>query len=136
MNNISTSITAKTILTGKIVQATPIIGSVVVSGKKGDPGESYEHPETHSANMIVENSERKFITSNEKAILENIQYNFIHEQMVARDTWNINHNMSKYPSVTVVDSANSVCVGDIEYLTSNSLVIRFVGGFAGKAYLN
>jgi hypothetical protein len=139
MSNITANIYEKLIVTGNITQPTPIVGEVIATGakgEKGDPGETYIHPDTHPAEIIVESSDRKFVTSSEKTILENFSYNYIHDQMVANDTWVINHNMSKYPSVTVVDSSNSVCIGDVEYTTSNSLVVRFIGGFAGKAYLN
>lgn len=61
---------------------------------------------------------------------------YIFDQQTASDRWSIEHNLSKYPSVTVVDSANSVVVGDIEYTSMNSLVITFNGAFSGKAYLN
>ena len=60
----------------------------------------------------------------------------IYVQAVASDTWSITHNMDKYPSVTVVDSGNTVVIGDIHYIDRNSLVLTFVGAFVGKAYLN
>lgn len=50
--------------------------------------------------------------------------------------WTITHNMGKFPSVTVVDSGNSVVVGDIDYTNSNVLVITFASPFNGCAYLN
>lgn len=54
----------------------------------------------------------------------------------ASDTWTIEHNLEKFPSVTVVDSANDVVVGDIEYVDENNLVLKFSGPFSGKAFLN
>ena len=61
---------------------------------------------------------------------------YIHTQMTPSDTWTIVHNLGKYPTVMVVDSSNSTVVGDIRYLSENSVELTFVGGFAGKAYLN
>lgn len=61
---------------------------------------------------------------------------FVYDQAVASNNWIIQHDLNKYPSVTVVDSANSVVVGDVNYLTSNTLEITFHGAFSGKAYLN
>lgn len=61
---------------------------------------------------------------------------YIHEQATSSDTWIITHNLNKYPSVTVTDSAMSVVYGEIEYTTSNLLIIRFNGAFTGKALLN
>ena len=61
---------------------------------------------------------------------------FKFSQRVASDTWQVKHNLNKYPSVTVVDSAENVVVGDIEYIDENNLVITFTGGFVGTAYMN
>jgi hypothetical protein len=51
-------------------------------------------------------------------------------------SWEITHNMNKYPSVTVCDSAGTVVVGAISYVDSNSLVITFNSPFSGTAILN
>lgn len=57
-------------------------------------------------------------------------------QAVPSSVWEIVHNLDKNPSVTVVDSAENVVIGDVEYINSNKLIVRFVSGFSGKAYLN
>lgn len=62
--------------------------------------------------------------------------NYVHDQGVAAATWSIAHGLGKYPSVMVVDSANSVVVGEIEYTDTNNIVITFNAGFSGHAYLN
>lgn len=62
--------------------------------------------------------------------------NYIHTQLSSSASWVVNHNLNKYPSVTVVDSANSVVIGDIQYNSVNQLTITFVGAFSGKAYIN
>lgn len=46
------------------------------------------------------------------------------------------HDINKFPSVTIVDSANNVVFGDVEYIDSNSLKVKFTAAFAGQAYLN
>ena len=50
--------------------------------------------------------------------------------------WNIQHNLNKYPSVSVVDSANEILFGNVEYVNQNLLTITFTAGFSGFAYLN
>ena len=55
---------------------------------------------------------------------------------VAAAQWTITHNLGKYPSVTVVDSANTVVVGNVDYTSSNSLVITFNAAFSGCVFLN
>ena len=61
---------------------------------------------------------------------------FVYDKGTASDTWVIDHELDKYPSVTVVDSANTVVVGHITYIDRNQLIVRFNGTFKGKAYLN
>ncbi|MDB3913302.1 hypothetical protein N9378_00430 [Flavobacteriaceae bacterium] len=52
-------------------------------------------------------------------------------------TWVIEHNLGKFPSATVINSANDVIIGDITYNTENKLTITFTTGpNTGKAYLN
>ena len=61
---------------------------------------------------------------------------YVYEQGIASDTWTITHNLNRHPSVTVVDSGDTVVIGYITYLDDNSLEIKFNGAFKGKAYLN
>tara|TARA_B110000495_G_scaffold189029_1_gene189756 strand:- start:179 stop:346 length:168 start_codon:yes stop_codon:yes gene_type:complete len=52
------------------------------------------------------------------------------------DVWTINHTLGKYPSVSVVDSANSIVTGEVTYLSKYKITVTFTSGFSGKAYLN
>ena len=61
---------------------------------------------------------------------------FQFEQAIASNRWTIEHNLDKYPSVTVVDSAGTIIVGEVSYLSRNALRVTFQSAFAGKAYLN
>lgn len=61
---------------------------------------------------------------------------YIFEQAVASNIWEIVHNLDKYPSVSVVDSANNLVSGNVHYLDKNRLTVIFNGAFTGKAYLN
>ena len=61
---------------------------------------------------------------------------YIYTQMVAADIWTIQHNLNKYPSITVVDSAGSCVVGEVDYKDMNTLTVTFSGAFSGKAFLN
>lgn len=61
---------------------------------------------------------------------------FVHEQEFSSDTWEIKHLLNKYPSVTIVDSADTEVVGDVSYLGKNIIKIVFSAPFSGKAYLN
>ena len=61
---------------------------------------------------------------------------YIHNQGTASNTWVVNHNLEKFPSITVVDSANRVVIGDVIYNSENQLTVTFNGSFSGKAYAN
>ena len=61
---------------------------------------------------------------------------YTHKQNSASDTWTIVHNLGKYPSVTVVDSAGTAVIGEVTYDNTNQVTIKFTSAFSGKAYLN
>lgn len=61
---------------------------------------------------------------------------FTFKQSVASDTWNVTHNLGKYPSVSVVDSGGNLVDGEVKYVTNNRISITFTSPFSGKAYLN
>ena len=61
---------------------------------------------------------------------------YIHSQDAMSDTWIIEHNLDKYPSVTAEDSAHDVLFGNVTYLSRNSLKITFSSAVSGIAYLN
>ena len=51
-------------------------------------------------------------------------------------TWEIHHNLGYNPNATCIDSAGNVIEGDISYPNENTIVIEFIGGSSGKAYLS
>ena len=66
---------------------------------------------------------------------------YSHNQSAASATWTITHNLNKFPSVTVIDSGDSVVQGEILFNSANQLTLTFYSGgstsaFSGKAYLN
>lgn len=69
-------------------------------------------------------------------IKDQVRENYIHDQQVASATWVVLHNMNKYPSVNIVDTANDEVTGEVRYNNLNQLTITFTAAFSGKAYLN
>ena len=66
---------------------------------------------------------------------------YTHNQSSTSDTWVVNHNLHRFPSVTVVDSADTIVQGTVVYNSNKQLTITFFSGgsalaFQGKAYLN
>ncbi len=60
---------------------------------------------------------------------------YIHKQTSPSNTWTVNHDLGKKPSVTVYDSSNKVIMAEIEYSGDQSLYIRFNKALEGAAYL-
>jgi hypothetical protein len=61
---------------------------------------------------------------------------FIFNQAVASITWNITHNLGKFPSVTMVLNTGQKGYGDVVYIDDNNLTITFASAESGKAYMN
>lgn len=61
---------------------------------------------------------------------------FFHDQGIPATVWNIEHNLSKYPSITVIDTANSIVEGAVKYIDINNVEITFNSAFSGSAICN
>lgn len=61
---------------------------------------------------------------------------YVHSQGAASNLWTIMHNLSRRPSVTVVDSGGNVQIGEVLYVSDNEVRVYFVSAFGGYAYLN
>jgi hypothetical protein len=48
----------------------------------------------------------------------------------------VNHNLGKYPAVTVVNSAGDEVEGLVEHVSANSVSVSFSAPFSGVVYLN
>lgn len=70
------------------------------------------------------------------AVDENKDKTFVFEQATTSDTWEIEHNLGKFPAVSVVDSAGSAVVCQCNYVNENKVILRMNGAFKGKAFLN
>ena len=62
--------------------------------------------------------------------------NYIHTQGTSSTSWVVSHNLNKYPSTTVVDSAGTVVIGLVDYDSLNQVTLTFKATFSGKAYFN
>lgn len=61
---------------------------------------------------------------------------YVYTQATPAKTWVITHNLEKFPSITVVDSALSEIHGDYRYVDDNTVELEFSSAFTGKAFLN
>lgn len=69
-------------------------------------------------------------------IINGVKNGYIHNQSIASTTWVVNHNLNKFPSVSVVDSANTKVYGGVVYNSENQLTLIFSSAFSGKAFIN
>lgn len=58
---------------------------------------------------------------------------YTHTQGTPSAMWTVNHNLSTYPAVTVMDSGGSEVEGDIQHTSVNQTVLMFTAAFSGKA---
>lgn len=61
---------------------------------------------------------------------------YVHVQNTPAAVWTVSHNLGKKSTVVVVDSADEVVYGEINYVDNNTITLTFVGAFSGKAYFN
>ena len=61
---------------------------------------------------------------------------YVHKQRAMAKDWHIQHNLNRFPSVAVIDSAGTTVIGEIYYEDNNNLTIKFTSAFSGTAYLN
>ncbi|MBN2617177.1 MAG: hypothetical protein JXR64_02555 [Spirochaetales bacterium] len=59
-----------------------------------------------------------------------------HDQGVPSSIWNIEHNLNKYPSCTIIDSAGEEVVGSVKFIDNNNIQITFSVAFSGYAVMN
>lgn len=102
-----------------------------------------EFPETGKSNGIYMTTDGTIYRWDEKDLcykdcqkVVNTDKNYIHVQNTASDRWEVTHNLNKYPSITVLDSAGTVVIGEIEHVSINKLILTFKGAFSGKAICN
>lgn len=107
----------------------------------------FSNPSTYNAATTTKKGIIR-IATNEEAIagnLDNIAItpstlklvtNYVHEQAIASDTWIINHNLNKYPSVTLTYTSGEMFIANIEYISLNQVIINLDSATTGYAYLN
>ena len=113
VNSVGTSDTAFIDMT----PTTPAIGDVVVTASL-------------SATGTPDNT--KFLRGDNVWAKETFEF----AQATPSTNWTIQHDMDKFPSVSVVNNNKVLMYGDITYIDKNNLIINFSAGFSGKAYLN
>ena len=63
-------------------------------------------------------------------------YSYAFEQQVESTSWSINHNLTYRPAVTIQDYGKNTIEGDLDHITTNTVVVNFALPIAGYAYLS
>ena len=58
------------------------------------------------------------------------------QDFTMQHTVNVTHNLQKYPSATVMNSAGDYVVATVRYIDINSLIVQFTAPFSGRITLN
>lgn len=61
---------------------------------------------------------------------------YLHAQNVPATDWTIDHNLNKYPAITVIDSGGTVVLGQIDHVSTAQAIVRFSVAFGGQAFCN
>lgn len=59
----------------------------------------------------------------------------VHTQASPSTSWVITHTLGGKPSVTVVDSADTMVIGEVTYNSNTQVTVEFTAAFSGYAYL-
>lgn len=61
---------------------------------------------------------------------------FVHIQNSSSSSWTVNHNLNKFPAVTVKLSSGAIGMAGVAYNSKNQLTVTLSGANTGTAYLN
>jgi len=134
-NNVRLDKTTKTI---KVVNRKNNIrlqhtGRTGPAGPEGQPGVGLPSDGT-TDQILKKNSDISFdygwVDANELA-----DKNFIMNFTLSSNV-EVNHNLNKYPAVTVIDSAGDEVVGEVYYTSPTQLTVRFINPFSGSITCN
>ena len=99
--------------TGNKISVTEVAGTTIVANQKGN---------TVTVTGVIGGI--------------SLDANYVYTQSSPSATWVVDHNLNKFCSVTVVDSANNVVFGEVLYNSVNQVTLTFAGAFSGKAFFN
>jgi hypothetical protein len=109
---------------------TEVIAYVTLQTDSGlTPAGSYKFV-THNLGLqtVAENVDLQLKTKGDVALTVPVT--------VATNTWTINHNLYKRPSVTVVDTAGNTMFADVQHVNDVQVKVLFSTPMTGSVYLN
>jgi len=62
---------------------------------------------------------------------------YVHTQSSASSTWTVTHSLGYYPGgISVIDSGETIVVGDVTHTNINTFTVSFSTAFSGKVYVS
>lgn len=105
----------------------PIYGSEKAIAKEPiKPGQLYVSDE---GNMYLD-------TNDERIPVADKTMTRVFKQETPSPVWQIEHNLSRYPSITIQDNDKNELIGDVNYVSENVIEITFTRACSGTVYLN
>lgn len=122
---------------------TTLNGYTLVNNRLYTGGDLVIAGPVYDSNLDIGSSEQVLVSQADGTLIfEDISSvvsgdkHFTFVQTLPSASWVIQHNLGKFPSITVVDTANTVVYGEYIFNSINQTTLNFSSAFAGKAYLN
>jgi hypothetical protein len=62
---------------------------------------------------------------------------YVHNQSSSSSLWTVTHNLGYYPGgISVIDSGESIVVGDVTHTSISQFTVSFSTSFSGKVYVS
>ena len=75
-------------------------------------------------------------TTSDSSVVGGSDSHYEHVQMVPATTWSVQHNLGKYPSITIIDTSGDEVWCDVRHNSTNEITLSFSREFAGVAVCN
>lgn len=75
-------------------------------------------------------------TTSGRILIADKTQTFAFQQETESEIWVIEHNLNRYPVVTIIDNEGNELIGDVKYDSENQITIAFSEACSGKVFLN
>jgi len=116
------------------ISVIPDISNLATKEELNNEVERLEEEISHSI-TTVEGSALIDISRDDQTVTISSK-TFVFEQGIASDTWIINHNLNKHPSITLAYTNGEQFEAHKEYTSDNQVIISLDSAATGFAYLN
>jgi hypothetical protein len=118
----------------EVDQFTTKVDQDLANGIEGDDVEASHINDLQNAVIAIEEAigtttSTSSIEERLSAVEQNTVTTYIFTQSVPATTWTIDHNLGRFPSVTIVDSAGTQVFGDVQYTSNTQVVLTFSAVF-------